>query len=149
MDEFLLKIIAGTIATLGFAIIFKLKVQLWPFATICGLAACLLYLGLTELIGGDFIPNAVAAFVVALLSEIFARLGKAPATVFLLPGCIALVPGGTLYYTMNNLISENYALASKSFLTTLTIGVGIGGGIIAASLVRMFVSTVINKFKSK
>ena len=147
MDELFIKIIAGTISTLGFAIIFKLKVKLWPFATICGLAACLLYFGLSELIGGDFIPNAVASFAVALLSEVFARLGKAPATVFLLPGCIALVPGGTLYYTMNNLISENFDLASKNFLTTLTVGVGIGGGIIAASLVRLFFTAIINKIK--
>lgn len=149
MYDLLLRIIAGTISTLGFAILFKLKVRLWPFATICGLGACLLYFGLSELLNGDFLPNAISAFAVGLLAEVFARVCKAPATVFLLPGCIALVPGGTLYYTMSNLLSQNTELAVQYFLTTLTIGVGIGGGIIAASLVRVFASAILTKIKGK
>lgn len=148
MDELILRIVAGTVSTLGFAIIFKLKVRLWPFATICGFAACILYFGLSELLEGEFLPNAISAFAVGLLSEVFARVCKAPVTVFLLPGCIALVPGGTLYYTMSNLLSENNELAARFFLTTLTVGVGIGGGIIAASLVRYCVCKIIDKIKN-
>ncbi len=148
MDELFIRIIAGAISTLGFAIIFKMKVKLWPFATICGFAACVCYFSFSSIFEGAFLPNAIAAFAVALLSEIFARICKAPTTVFLLPGCIALVPGGTLYYTMSNLLSKNNELASEFFLTTLTVGVGIAGGIIAASLIRVFFSAILNKSKS-
>ncbi len=149
MEEIFIKIIAGVISTLGFAILFRLKPSHWFFAMIDGLFACICYFGFTELFGGDFLPNLLAAFVAAIFAEIFARLCKTPATVFVLPGCIALVPGGTLYYAMSNLLSENRELALEYFLVTLTVGIGIGGGIIAASLLRVTFSAVFARIKKK
>ena len=77
------------------------------------------------------------------------RICKTPATVFILPGCIALVPGGTLYYAMSNLLSQNRELALENFLVTLTVGIAIGGGIIASSLLRVTVQAISRKLKSK
>ncbi len=147
MTPVIVKIIAGTIATLAFAILFKVKAKLLPYATFGGLVACVIYFLLTDLIGGVFIPNVVAVFIISLLSEVFARVKKAPSTVFLFPSCIALVPGGTLYYTMNSLLSKNYSEAFHYFLTTLTVGIAIGGGIIAASLVIYLTTKLYNKIK--
>lgn len=147
MEEIILKIIAGAIATLGFAILFRLKPSHWPFAVLDGLFACICYFAFTELFGGNFLPNLLAAFVVAAFADLFARICKAPSTVFILPGCIALVPGGTLYYAMSNLLSENRSLALENFLVTLTVGIAIGGGIIAASLLRVAIQAVSKKLK--
>ena len=149
MEDIIIKIIAGTISTLGFAILFRLKPSHWPFAVIDGLFACICYFGFTELFGGHFLPNLLAAFVASLFADVFARICKAPSTVFILPGCIALVPGGTLYYAMSNLLSENREMALEYFLTTLTIGIAIGGGIIGASLIRVGVQAVSRKFKRR
>ena len=41
----------------------------------------------------------VATMVVALISHIFARLLKAPGTVFLIPGIMPMVPGAGMYRT--------------------------------------------------
>ena len=147
MEEIIIKIIAGTIATFGFAILFRLKPSHWPFAVIDGLFACICYFGFTELFGGNFLPNLLAAFVASLFADLFARMCKAPSTVFILPGCIALVPGGTLYYAMSNLLSENREVALEYFLTTLTIGIAIGGGIIGASLLRVAIQAISRKIK--
>lgn len=149
MEEIIIKIIAGTIATLGFAILFRLKPSHWAFAVLDGLLACVCYFAFTELFGGNFLPNLLAAFVASVFADFFARICKAPSTVFILPGCIALVPGGTLYYAMSNLLSENRAVAVEYFLTTLTIGIAIGGGIIAASLLRVAIQAVSRKLKHK
>ena len=149
MEEIIIKIIAGTIATFGFAILFRLKPSHWPFAVIDGLFACICYFGFTELFGGNFLPNLLAAFVASLFADVFARMCKAPSTVFILPGCIALVPGGTLYYAMSNLLSENREVALEYFLTTLTIGIAIGGGIIGASLLRVAIQAISRKIKRK
>ncbi len=149
MDEFLIKIIAGTIATLGFAILFRLKPSHWPFAMLDGLFACICYFAFTELFGGNFLPNLLAAFVASVFADLFARICKAPSTVFILPGCIALVPGGSLYYAMSNLLSENRDVAVEYFLTTLTVGIAIGGGIIAASLLRVAFLALSRKLKRK
>lgn len=149
MDEILVKIIAGTIATLGFAILFRLKPSHWAFAMLDGFVACVCYFAFTELFGGNFLPNLLAAFVASVFADIFARICKAPSTVFTLPGCIALVPGGTLYYAMSNLLSENRGVAVEYFLDTLTIGIGIGGGIIAASLLRVTIQAIFRKLSRK
>lgn len=149
MEDIIIKIVAGTISTLGFAILFRLKPSHWPFAVIDGLFACICYFGFTELFGGHFLPNLLAAFVASLFADVFARICKAPSTVFILPGCIALVPGGTLYFAMSNLLSENREMALEYFLTTLTIGIAIGGGIIGASLIRVGVQAVSRKFKRR
>ncbi len=148
MTPVVLKIIAGVIATLGFAIIFKVKPSLLPLVVLDGLVACLGYFLLTPLFDGDFLPNFLSAFAAALCAEIFARIGKSPTTVFIIPGCIALVPGGSLYYAMSNFLSSNYDLATEKFLVALTVGIAIGGGIIAASLIRVFFVNVINRIKS-
>lgn len=149
MNEIIIKIIAGTIATFGFAILFRLKPSHWPFAVLDGLFACVCYFGFTELFGGNFLPNLSAAFVASFFAEVFAKICKAPSTVFILPGCIALVPGGSLYYAMSNLLSENRELALEFFLTTLTVGIAIGGGIIAASLLRVTINAITRKIKVK
>ena len=149
MEAIVIKIIAGTIATLGFAILFRLKPSHWPFAMLDGLFACICYFAFTELFGGNFLPNLLAAFAASVFADLFARLCKAPSTVFILPGCIALVPGGTLYYAMSNLLSENREMALEYFLITLTIGIAIGGGIIAASLLRVTIQAISRKLKIK
>lgn len=149
MNPILLKIIAGTISTLGFAILFKLKPAHWAFAMIDGFVACVCLFAFSELGDGVFLPNAIAAFAAAIFAEIFARIAKTPSTVFVLPGCIALVPGGTLYYTMSSLLSDNNTAAFEFFLTTLTVGIGIGGGVIAASILIFFVSKIRNRFSKR
>lgn len=149
MMSIIIKIIAGVISTVGFAIIFRLKPSHWLFAAIDGLVACSLYFLLTELLNGVFWPNALAALFTAFLAEVFARICKAPSTVFLLPGCIALVPGGTLYYTMSNFLSENYTEASEYLLITAEVGVAIGSGIIIASILRLAIVKFIDRVKGK
>lgn len=149
MTPIIIKIIAGVISTIGFAIIFRLKPSHWAFAAIDGLLACFFFFLFTDLIGGNFWPNALAALITAFMAEMFARISKAPSTIFLLPGCIALVPGGSLYYSMNNLISANYTEAAQYLLTTIEVGIAIGGGIIVASILRMGIFKFVEGVKDR
>lgn len=148
MADIIVKIVAGVISTLGFGIIFKLKYKQLPFAVITGLCACIVYFVCVELFGGLFLPNIISAFAAALLAEVFARVCKAPTTVFVYPGCIPLVPGGYLYYAMQNLLMENNKQAMSYFLDTLVVGISIGGGIILASLCR-YIIELFKKRKSR
>lgn len=147
MEDIFIKIAAGTISTLGFAILFRLKPSHWAFAVFDGLLACVCYFAFKSVFDGDFLPNLLAVFVASSFAELFARLCKAPSTVFILPGCIALVPGGTLYFAMSNLLSENREQALEYFMITLTVGIAIGGGIIASTLLRVTVNAVVKKIK--
>lgn len=147
MTDIIIKVIAGVIGTIGFAAIFRLKPLHWIYAAIDGLLTCLTYVILLEATENVFISNLFAAFVCAFGAEIFARMGKAPSTVFILPGIIALVPGGTLYYSMSNLLNENYKDAAQFLLTTVEVAVALGGGIIAASVLKIIVFKTYDKIK--
>lgn len=147
MEAVILKIVAGVVATFGFALIFRLKPSHWLFATLDGLLACISYFVLTSLFESIFLPNVISAFVCAFGAEIFARICRAPSTVFLLPGCIVLVPGSTLYYSMSNLLSEDYVAAAQYLLTTVEVGIAIGAGFIIASIVRFVVFKVYDSIK--
>lgn len=149
MTDYLFKIIAGVVATFGFAVIFRLKPSHWAFATLAGLGACLSYFAFSDVFDSVFLPNALAALICAFMAEIFARICKAPSTVFLLPGCIALVPGSTLYYSMSNLLNSDYKAAASNLLITAEVGIAIGGGIIVASIIRLVVFKLYDSIKKK
>jgi uncharacterized membrane protein YjjB (DUF3815 family) len=140
-SEIIIKIIAGVISTVGFAIIFRLRVKHIPLAALDGLVACVVYFCCLEFISEDlFIANMLASFATAGFAEICARIGKAPSTIFLLPGCIALVPGGSLYNAMRGLLLKDYDEFAAQLLVTGKVAIAIGGGIIAVSIIRYFVS---------
>ena len=60
-----------------------------------------------------------ASVTVSLLSEVSARLLKCPVTTFLICGIIPLVPGGGMYYTMLNVVENNFDVAVKNGIETI------------------------------
>ena len=73
-----------------------------------------------------------------VLSEIFARMFKSPATVFLIIGIVPLVPGGGLYYTMDALIDGNMDLFVQKGLEAASIAGAIAAGSsLVSSVVRI------------
>ena len=93
----------------AFCFIFELR-RWWYIlsAAISGAVGWFVYLSLSDLT--DVSRYLLATIAVAVLSEIFARLYKTPATVFLIIGIIPLVPGGGIYYTMEALINGDLPL---------------------------------------
>lgn len=57
---------------------------------------------------------------VALLSEVLAFLKKNPATVYLIPGLLPLVPGSGMFQTMRAAVTGNLDKTLHLALTTLT-----------------------------
>ena len=72
---------------------------------------------------------------VSLLSEMFARLYKAPATIFVIVGCFPLVPGSGIYYTMLYAVQGLSDMFIQSFLETLGIGFAIAFAILVSSTI--------------
>lgn len=60
-----------------------------------------------------------AALLVAIVSHLFARIFKAPVTVFLVPGILPLVPGVGMYRIIYYILQENSTMAGYYFLYTL------------------------------
>lgn len=140
MQTVILKLVMSALCACGFSILFYTRPRRLPLASLCGVITCGIYIAVQYWLGGEFIPNMVAAFVGAICSEISARVTKAPVPVYLTPCMIILVPGGLLYKTMNYFIIGAYGEAGSSALTTLAVAAGIAGGIMAASVCSMLYS---------
>lgn len=137
-------VIMGTIGTAGFAILFSTKPSHVPFAAIGGAIATLVYVLIDEVDGNLFVSNFCATLVCVIYSNICARWLKTPSMVFITASIIPLVPGGSLFYTMSNLILGNAESAKTYGLNTLQVALGIAGGIVIESLIV----SIMSKFSS-
>lgn len=142
MKDFVIGIIFALISTFGFALLFQVDLKRIPLAVLGGGIEWATYLIITHLGCGTFVATLIASAVATFYSETCAYICRTPATVFLMPSLIPLVPGGSLYYTMSRLISGNYSEAWVYGRETIYVVLGIAGGVVAASLV---VYTVRNK----
>lgn len=135
MQENLVLILAAGIGSAGFAFLFNSsKVQILCAAT-SGLAVSGLYLLLASHYDSILLNNMLCAMFVTLYAELFARLLKAPSSVFLFPAIISLVPGGFLYYSMVGLVTGDSGAAWQNANATLLTALGIAMGILVISVV--------------
>lgn len=146
--DFLVQLISAIIGTLGFSILFLLnKKHLLP-ASLGGGITFFVYYTVFYFTEMFFASAFVASAVSAIYSEIMAKLHKAPTLLFILPCGISIVPGGSLYRTMHNLIAERFDLVSKYLTETLTVALGIAGGLTAISLVFNIANELVLRVKA-
>lgn len=128
MGEVILQLLAAAIGSLGFGMIFRLSWRYIPAVSVGGCASWGIYLLAVHFLSGIFIPTLLASAFAALYSEIMARLYKAPATLFVIPAVVPLIPGGALYYTMSYAVQSNWVLARSYGYQTFLFALGIAAG---------------------
>ena len=72
----------------------------------------------------------IASLALTLYAEIMARVKKSPATVFLVSASIPLIPGGSLYTTMQYAVSAQWAEFTSQGMNTLLLAGAIAGGML-------------------
>ena len=149
MREGLLQILCAGLGTFAFALFFHVRPRHLLLATLGGALSWLLYL---LVLGRDhkvFLSALVASMGICLWAETLARLRKAPANIFLIPGIIPLLPGGALYYTMNALINGDMVTVIQKGKETGLVALGIVGGILIASeLMRVILWGMVHRKKA-
>lgn len=133
MTQDILQVICGGLGTLGFALFFHVRSRHLLLATLGGALSWVIYLAVRAVGGNVFLAALVSALAVCLWAETFARVRKAPATIFLIPGIVPLLPGGSLYYTMNALIASDMEEVLYKGKETGLMAMGIVVGIVIAS----------------
>ena len=72
-----------------------------------GCLCWIIYLTAKQLSDNDYLSAYITFAVLSTFSEAMARVMKSPATVFTIIGIIPIIPGATLYQTMNALIMND------------------------------------------
>ena len=134
----LMQIFMGFLGSLGFSILFHIKGKRLLIASLGGLISWTVFLALGSLFPGESLRYFLASATVTVYAEVFARVIKTPTTTFLVPSLIPLIPGGSLYYTMNYALNEQWSSFAAKALYTLELAAALALGIIAVTtLTRM------------
>lgn len=123
------QLITSFIASAAFGIIFNVPKNTLVQCGLVGMIGWVLYFFLVEN-GVNSIPATLsAAFLVAVISQYFAKRYKTPITIFNVSGIIPLVPGGLSYDAMKHFVENDYnvavQLAAKAFMLAGAIAMGL------------------------
>lgn len=116
-------------STIGFAILFGIPKDSIVKSGIVGALGMVIYTLVDEIFSTPVAGTLFAAMTVGILGEILARHYKKPATVFIIPGIIPLVPGAGTYYTMLSVIEKNFSetadIGTETFFIAVAIAIGL------------------------
>ncbi len=128
--------IAAFFGAFGFALIIGLRSRHLLLASLGGMLTWGVYLLVYALLPRTFLANLCAALAAEIYSEALAHLRKSPATLFLVPSIIPLVPGGSLYEAMRCAVQGDLAGANSYGHHTLVCALAIAAGISFATVCR-------------
>lgn len=146
-EKYFVMILAAAIGTAGYCLNVNVKRNKIIYGCIGGVLSTFLYCVFVEAGLSLLLQNLIPAAVVTFYAEVLARVVKAPATVFLIPSIIPLVPGGRLYYTMRAIVDGEGTAARIYAMETIVIALGIAVGIVVVSLVFYHISHKRVQFK--
>lgn len=127
------------VATLGFAIIFRVPVRHIPACVIVGGLGWVTYLISDYSMDSPVMGCFFGACMVGLCSMIAARLFKEAMTIFVIPGILCLVPGAKIFYTMEALLrSDVQDMAQIGIQTLMMAGAIALGLLVIGAVIKVF-----------
>lgn len=129
MKEIIVQLLAACLGSLGFALLFGLHRRYLLPAALGGVLSWGGFLAARAWLGTEFLPCLIASALAVLYAELMARLLKTPATLFVIPSVLPLVPGGSLYYAMSCAVRGELSDARAYGTTTLLYALAIAAGI--------------------
>ena len=132
--------IAGSfIAITGFAVLLETPRKYVPLAGLVGAIGGGIYLYCTQKEMDVVLASFLSALAIAFVSHVFARVFKAPVTVFLIAGILPTVPGAGMYRIVYYIIENDREMCGYYLIQTLEIA-----GMIALAI---FIMDTIFRFR--
>ncbi len=129
--ELIQVLIGSFIASYAFGIIFNIKKRYLLVAAMGGMLCSLIYSLIAPKIKNEFITLLICSSIISFYCEAMARIEKTPVTSFFICSVISLVPGGMMYYTMQEIVMGNmnqsviYCLSAIANAGAIAIGVSV------------------------
>ena len=147
--SFFVECVAGAIGCLGFSILFNVHGKGIGFCMLGGIFCWGAYCLTEKLGGGEMTASFIAAFVTAVYSEVMARIRKCPAIGYLVLGLIPLIPGSSLYYTMNYAVRGDMSMFAHQGMKTIEIAGLMAAGILLVSTTMRMILVAKQQRKKK
>lgn len=130
MEDVILQLATAFVGSLGFALLFHVRRERLLLASLGGLLAWGVYLLMGAASDQDVVRYFVASVALTVYAETLARLVKCPATLFIVTASIPLIPGGSLYRTMQYFMQNDLDAFSRQGLTTVLLAVSLAVGML-------------------
>ncbi|MBD5162237.1 MAG: threonine/serine exporter [Oscillibacter sp.] len=130
MTDMIIQLTTAFVGSLGFALLFHVKRERLLLASLGGLLAWGVYLLMGLATDQEVVRYFVASVVLTVYAETLARLVKCPATLFIVTASIPLIPGGSLYQTMQHFMQNDLEAFSRQALTTVLLAVALAVGML-------------------
>lgn len=131
----IIQLIAAWLGSLGFAALFNLRGKKLVVASLGGIFAWAVYLGVEKLYPNPYLCGFAASVMLTLYAECMARIYKTPVTVFLAVATIPLIPGAGLYRTMNCLMQQNWDGVNKNSTYTVLFATSLCAGMMVTTVI--------------
>ncbi|SDB82466.1 Uncharacterized membrane protein YjjB, DUF3815 family [Pelagirhabdus alkalitolerans] len=133
------QLIVSFVAAAGFAVIFNApKNTLFPCGLV-GMAGWFIYTLLTSFGIEAVVSTLAGAFVVAVISQVFAKWFRTPIIIFNVAGIIPLVPGGLAYDTMRQFVENNYDAAIPLAARVIMLSGAIALGLVSSEVINQMI----------
>ncbi|HWL24704.1 MAG TPA: threonine/serine exporter family protein [Ureibacillus sp.] len=130
------QVVTSFIASAAFGILFNAPKRSLIKCGFVGMIGWVLYYGLVEIEYDSIFATLVAAFVVGVISQFFAKRYKMPIIIFTIAGIIPLVPGGLSYDAMKHFVENDYNVAVQLAAKVCMLAGAIALGIIFAEVMN-------------
>lgn len=130
MNTIIIQLATAFVGSLGFALLFRVKRERLLLASLGGLLAWGVYLLMGLVTDQEVVRYFVASVALTVYAEILARLVRCPATLFIVTASIPLIPGGSLYQTMQYFMQNDLEAFSRQALTTVLLAVALAVGML-------------------
>ncbi|MBQ8208260.1 MAG: threonine/serine exporter family protein [Clostridia bacterium] len=129
----MIQIFTGFLGSFGFAIMFNIRGKKLAAAAFGGFISWTLFLLLGFVTESEPIRYFIVSVLISAYSEIMARILKTPTTTFIITSLIALIPGGSLYYTMSNAFRSDLSSFINNGIHTIQLAVALALGVVAVT----------------
>ena len=130
--------LACLVGAAGFCLLFNIHNLGILFCTIGGILTWIVHCVAIMLGAPELAAVLIASVFAAIYAEVMARRRKCPAIGYLIIGLISLIPGSSLYYTINHILKgEMSQFAQRGTKTIAIAGLMAAGILLVSTSVRM------------
>lgn len=147
--NFAIQLVSAFVGSFAFCALFGVKGRKLLWGAAGGMLSWAIYLIIGLTYPNDVISYLASSFVITIYVEIVSRIKKTPTTVFLVSSLIPLIPGGSLFYTMQHALRGEYTLFAQRGLYTLAAAGTLALGILFASSLTRPVFALLSYKNSK